>query len=128
MEYTETIRASGESLLEIINAILDFSKIESGRMELESQPFEINHVVEEVVDLFGRLQASAKGVDLLYCVEPEASVSGPGQQAMHTRLRQVLSNLISNAIKFTTGGRDRGASCALGRGARPRRFAAARRN
>jgi PAS domain S-box-containing protein len=99
-EYVETIRSSGESLLEIINAILDFSKIESGKMELESQDFDVAQVVEEVVDLFGR-PASAKGVDLLFCVDPTIPTRLRGDA---TRLRQVLSNLISNAIKFTEAG------------------------
>jgi PAS domain S-box-containing protein len=99
-EYVETIRNSGESLLEIINAILDFSKIESGKMELEAQDFDVAQVVEEVVDLFGRT-ASAKSVDLLFCVDPAIPARLTGDA---TRLRQVLSNLISNAIKFTAAG------------------------
>jgi PAS domain S-box-containing protein len=100
LEYTETIRTSGESLLEIINAILDFSKIESGKMEIETQAFDVGQVVEEVIDLFGR-PASAKGVDLLFCVDPAIPARVIGDA---TRLRQVLSNLISNAIKFTAAG------------------------
>jgi len=99
-DYVETIRTSGESLLEIINAILDFSKIESGKMELEKQPFDAGHVVEEVVDLFAPA-AAAKGVELLFCVDPSIPTALSGDA---TRLRQVLSNLISNAIKFTAAG------------------------
>lgn len=99
-EYVETIRTSGESLLEIINAILDFSKIESGKMEMESHPFEPSQIVEEVVDLFGR-QASEKGVDLVYWVDPAVPGWILGDS---NRLRQVLSNLLSNAIKFTSAG------------------------
>jgi PAS domain S-box-containing protein len=100
VEYTETIRNSGESLLEIINAILDFSKIESGKMEVERQAFDVGQVVEEVVDLFGR-PASAKSVDLLFCVDPTIPARVAGDA---TRLRQVLCNLVSNAIKFTEHG------------------------
>jgi PAS domain S-box-containing protein len=100
LEYTETIRNCGESLLAIINAILDFSKIESGKMETETQAFDVSQVVEEVVDLFGR-PASAKSVDLLYCVDPAIPARVAGDA---TRLRQVLSNLVSNAVKFTAQG------------------------
>ena len=99
-EYVETIRTSGENLLEIINSILDFSKIESGKMELESQPFDVGQAVEEVIDLFAR-PAAAKGVELLFSVDPAVSILVVGDA---TRLRQVLSNLVSNAIKFTATG------------------------
>jgi PAS domain S-box-containing protein len=107
-EYVETVRSSGESLLEIINSILDFSKIESGKMELENRPFDAVQVVEEVVDLFAR-PAAAKGVELLYCVDPTVSASVVGDA---TRLRQILSNLISNAIKFTSQGEIEIRACA----------------
>ncbi|MDB6154612.1 MAG: barA 3 [Chthoniobacteraceae bacterium] len=99
-DFVETIRTSGESLLEVINAILDFSKIESERMEVECQPFEVGQVVEEVTDLFGRT-ASMKGVELTYCVDPMIPVPIHGDA---TRLRQILCNLVANAIKFTEKG------------------------
>ncbi|MES2570512.1 MAG: response regulator [Verrucomicrobiota bacterium] len=99
-DFVETIRSSGESLLEVINSILDFSKIESERMEVESLPFDVGQVVEEVTDLFGRT-ASIKGVELAYWVDPAIPVPIHGDA---TRLRQILCNLVANAIKFTEKG------------------------
>jgi signal transduction histidine kinase/DNA-binding response OmpR family regulator len=99
-ELVETVRTSGDSLLTIINDILDFSKIESGHMELEQQPFELRACVEEALDLFGT-QAAQKGVELLHAHQhavPEAIVGDV------TRLRQVLVNLVGNALKFTERG------------------------
>jgi PAS domain S-box-containing protein len=99
-DYVETIRTSGETLLEIINSILDFSKIEAGQMDLEAVPFEPGQVVEEVVELFGRT-AGAKGVEVMYYVDPSVPAVVSGDP---TRLRQVLCNLVANAIKFTEKG------------------------
>jgi signal transduction histidine kinase/DNA-binding response OmpR family regulator len=99
-ELVETVRTSGDSLLTIINDILDFSKIESGHMDLERQPFELRTCVEEALDLFGT-QAAQKGVELLHAQQhdvPEAVVGDV------TRLRQVLVNLVGNALKFTEHG------------------------
>ncbi|HWX22210.1 MAG TPA: response regulator, partial [Candidatus Binatia bacterium] len=98
--YVETIYASSESLLTIINDILDFSKIESGKLELESQPFWLRACIEETLDLLAS-KAAEKNIDLAYQVE-----DGIPEQVLGdvTRLRQVLVNLVSNAIKFTPSG------------------------
>ena len=99
-EFTEVIRQSGEGLLVVINDILDFSKIESGHMELEWQPFELREAVESSIELLA-LKAQEKQLDLVYLIEPDV----PGW--IHgdlPRLRQVLVNLISNALKFTERG------------------------
>lgn len=99
-DYVQTIRTSGDALLSIINEILDFSKIESGRMELEQQPFELAQCVEEALDIFA-LQAAGKGIELAYLVEPDVPVWVTGDI---TRLRQILVNLVNNAVKFTAKG------------------------
>ena len=99
-DYVSTIRTSGDSLLSIINDILDFSKIESGKLELELQPFEIGQCVEEAVDIFAA-QAAGKGIELAFTVDPAAPACILGDI---TRLRQVLVNLMNNAIKFTARG------------------------
>jgi PAS domain S-box-containing protein len=99
-DYVSTIRTSGDSLLSIINEILDFSKIESGKMELESQPFEIAQCVEEAIDIFSA-QAAAKGLELAYVIDP---LVPPCVLGDITRLRQVLVNLMNNAVKFTPAG------------------------
>ncbi len=96
----ETVRHSGEALLAILNDILDLAKIEAGRLELESIPFDLLQVAEEVADLFAE-QASRKGLELVCEVEPVCRrqfVGDPG------RLRQVLLNLVGNAVKFTHAG------------------------
>jgi signal transduction histidine kinase/CheY-like chemotaxis protein/ligand-binding sensor domain-containing protein len=99
-EYTDTIITSGESLLTVINDILDFSKIESGSLEIEHIDFNIRHAVEEVMDLF-RLKASEKGIDLVYHLEEDVPANVIGDSL---RLKQVLINLVSNAMKFTRKG------------------------
>jgi PAS domain S-box-containing protein len=99
-EYVDTIRLSGDSLLTIINDILDFSKIESGKMDLESQPFELRSCIEETFDLVST-KASEKMLDLVYLIEPDVSAFVEGDI---TRLRQILVNLVNNAIKFTEKG------------------------
>src|SRR6202030_3920126 len=95
-----TISSSGESLMTVINDILDFSKIESGRMEFESRSFNVRNCVEEALDLFSA-QIRIKGLEAVYLVAPEVPSHLIGD-AM--RLRQILVNLIGNAIKFTTQG------------------------
>jgi signal transduction histidine kinase/DNA-binding response OmpR family regulator len=99
-DYVETIRVSGDTLLEIINDILDFSKIEAGRVRMETIDFSPKHVTEEAVELFAEAAAN-KGIELILDVEPAIPayvVGDPG------RLRQVLLNLVGNAIKFTDTG------------------------
>ncbi len=98
--FAETIRSSGESLLAIINDILDFSKIEAGRMELEEQPFDLRECVESALDLVAG-QATAKGLDLAYILEPAVPDAIVGDS---TRLRQIILNLLSNSVKFTSKG------------------------
>jgi PAS domain S-box-containing protein len=99
-DFVNTIRSSGEALLTIINDILDFSKIESGKMELERAPFELATCVEESLDLFA-LQASVKRLELAYVIEPGVPGWLTGDV---TRLRQVIVNLVNNAVKFTPTG------------------------
>ena len=98
--YVETIYSSSESLLTIINDILDFSKIESGKLELESQPFDLRVCIEEALDLLGT-KAAEKKLDIAYQMEDDIPAQMLGDV---TRLRQVLVNLLSNGIKFTTRG------------------------
>jgi PAS domain S-box-containing protein len=99
-EYAEIIRASGDALLTIINDILDFSKIEAGKMELESQPFDLRECVEGALDLVAG-PAFEKGIDLAYTIEDGVPTSILGDV---TRLRQILLNLLTNAVKFTETG------------------------
>ncbi|MBP7141482.1 MAG: response regulator [Opitutaceae bacterium] len=99
-EFTETIRTSGEALLAIINDILDYSKIESGHLELERLPVNLRECVESAIDLAAG-PASAKRLDLLYWIEDDVPPCVVGDL---TRLRQVLINLIGNAVKFTERG------------------------
>ena len=99
-ECVTTISTSGESLMIVINDILDFSKIESGRMELESRAFNVRDCVEEALDLFAA-QIRVKGLEAVYQVAPDVPSNLIGD-AM--RLRQILVNLIGNAIKFTPQG------------------------
>ncbi len=99
-EYAETIRNSGEALLSVINDILDFSKIESGNMELNPHHFDLRKCIEEVMDLFAG-KAAQTGIDLVYQIDDKVS---PSLFADSLRLRQVLINLIGNAIKFTKQG------------------------
>jgi PAS domain S-box-containing protein len=99
-DYVNTIRTSGEALLTIINDILDFSKIESGKMELERAPFDLGACIEEALDLFA-LQAAAKKLEIGYYLASDVPTWIVGDI---TRLRQVLVNLINNAVKFTPSG------------------------
>jgi PAS domain S-box-containing protein len=99
-EYIETIRLSGDALLNVINDILDFSNIESKEVELEEHPFRIESCIEETFDLFA-IQADQRNIDLVYWIDekvPQMAVVDA------TRLRQILVNLVSNAIKFTEHG------------------------
>jgi PAS domain S-box-containing protein len=99
-DYVETIRSSGDSLLSIINNILDFSKIDSGKINLESQPFNLKDCVEDSLDLVAT-DASMNGLNLSYTIDPNAPGTIMGDPA---RLRQILINLLNNAVKFTDKG------------------------
>jgi signal transduction histidine kinase/CheY-like chemotaxis protein/ligand-binding sensor domain-containing protein len=99
-EYTETIRTSGDALLTVINDILDFSKIESGNLELDFHSFDLRQCVEEVMDVFST-RASQKGLDLVYQIDYQVPAQIIGDSH---RLRQVLINLVNNAMKFTSQG------------------------
>ncbi len=99
-KMTETVRGSGEALLTIINDILDFSKMESGKFELEDIPFDLQVCVEEVLDLLAE-RANEKNLELASCIfqqVPPILRGDPG------RFRQILMNLVGNAIKFTDEG------------------------
>jgi PAS domain S-box-containing protein len=99
-DYAETIQFSGDTLISIINDILDFSKIESGKMVLEETHFELRSCIEDTLDLFA-MKAIEKGLDLLYMIDPDVPSNLVGDS---NRLRQILINLINNAIKFTDKG------------------------
>ena len=99
-EMIDTIRNSGDSLLTIINDILDFSKVEAGKIELEEHPFDLRTCIEEAMELFAP-KASAKGLELMLLIPPKVERFVVGDV---TRLRQILTNLIGNAIKFTHEG------------------------
>jgi PAS domain S-box-containing protein len=99
-DYVETIRASGDALLTIINDILDFSKIESGRLELEHVEFSVRECVEGALDLLAP-KCTEKGIDLLYEIGDGVPGAARGDPA---RLRQILVNLLGNAVKFTDQG------------------------
>ena len=99
-EFAETIRTSADALLAIINDILDFSKVEAGKLHFETLTFNVRTALEQTLDLLAE-RAAAKGLELALIIEPgvPAYVSGdPG------RLRQVLTNLVGNAVKFTERG------------------------
>jgi two-component system, sensor histidine kinase and response regulator len=99
-EYLSMVKNSTESLLSIINDILDFSKIEAGRLELESAPFSLMDCIESALQPLA-LRAQEKGLDLAWSLYPEAPEWVAGDS---TRLRQILVNLVGNAIKFTKSG------------------------
>jgi len=99
-DYAETVRNAGDGLLGLINDILDFSKIESGKLEIEENPFDLRYMVESVGELMAP-NAQARGLELTCFVHPESAVKLIGDPE---RLRQVLVNLSSNAVKFTERG------------------------
>ncbi|MDQ2805885.1 MAG: response regulator, partial [Chloroflexota bacterium] len=99
-EFATIVRNSSDALLTIINDILDFSKIEAGKLDLEEAPFDVRECVEAALDLLAG-RAAEKGLDLAYIIEPGTPAAVIGDV---TRLRQVLVNLISNAVKFTERG------------------------
>ena len=99
-EYLETVKLSADSLLHVINEILDFSKIEAGKLELEEEDFDLQDCMESTLKTLA-LKADEKSLELLCEVVPDVPVVVRGDS---TRLRQVLTNLIGNAIKFTRHG------------------------
>ncbi|MGC4036099.1 MAG: two-component regulator propeller domain-containing protein [Chitinophagaceae bacterium] len=99
-EYAKTITTCGETLLTVINDILDFSKIESGNMELEYRSFDLRNCIEEVLDVFSG-KAGLLGLDLIYEIDHDVPAQIMGDAV---RLRQILMNLVNNAIKFTEKG------------------------
>jgi diguanylate cyclase (GGDEF)-like protein len=99
-EFVDVAWSSARSLLELINDILDFSKLDAGKMQLERIEFELRPVVEEVVELFA-VQAHQKGLELGYLIDASVSTRVSGDPK---RLRQVIANLVGNAVKFTHSG------------------------
>src|ERR1700686_3096404 len=99
-ELVDVIRTSGETLLQIINDILDLSKFESGKLELESLPFALRDVVDQVMDLLAPM-AFGKGLEINAWIDPRIASTVVGDI---TRVRQVLLNVLNNAIKFTSSG------------------------
>jgi signal transduction histidine kinase/CheY-like chemotaxis protein/HPt (histidine-containing phosphotransfer) domain-containing protein len=99
-DLLETVRTSGDALLDVVNDVLDFSKIESGEVRLESRPFDVAVAVDNAVDLVASA-AALKGLDLVTRVSPTVPTFAVGDV---TRFRQVLLNLLSNAVKFTEVG------------------------
>jgi signal transduction histidine kinase/DNA-binding response OmpR family regulator/HPt (histidine-containing phosphotransfer) domain-containing protein len=99
-EYVGTIRSSGESLLALLNDILDFSKIEAGKLVIEASPFALRQCVEEAADLLAA-QAARKGLEIGCLVDPAVPAL---IESDATRLRQILVNLLDNAVKFTSSG------------------------
>ena len=99
-DYAQTIRQSADTLLTIISEILDFSKIESGKLELEDHAFDLPVLVEEAIDCVA-LQAGEKGLELFWQVAKDLP---PGFTGDVTRLRQILVNLLANAVRFTAKG------------------------
>ncbi len=99
-QYAETVRSCGEALLTLINDILDFSKIEAGKLVFETLEFDLLAVIEDVQAVLG-VKAQAKGVELGIFVDPATPLQVAGDP---TRLRQILTNLMDNALKFTQEG------------------------
>ena len=98
--YAEAVRSSGETLLNLINDILDFSKIEAGKLALEQVDFDLRASVEDVLELLAE-RAQGKGLELAGVVTPSVPDLVRGDPG---RLRQVLTNLLGNAVKFTDTG------------------------
>ncbi|MGC4030680.1 MAG: response regulator [Tepidisphaeraceae bacterium] len=99
-KQAQLVKTSADNLLSLINDILDFAKIESGTFELHAEPFDLAPVVEEVIETFGE-RAGRRGIDLISYVDPRVGRRITGDA---TRLRQILINLVGNALKFTERG------------------------
>ncbi len=99
-EFAETVRSSGDELLALLNDILDFSKIEAGKLDLEEGRVDLRDCMESTFDLFSA-QAMEKGIEIIGSVDDEVPVFARGDP---TRIRQILANLVGNAIKFTDSG------------------------
>ncbi len=99
-KYIDVFRKAGDTLLSLVNDILDFSKIEARQVQLEAIPFDVRAVLEEAAEIYA-LKADGKGLELVADADPELNVTRSGDPA---RLRQILLNLIGNAIKFTERG------------------------
>jgi TMAO reductase system sensor TorS len=99
-DYVETIHSSGETLLAIINDILDFSKIEANKLELETVSFDLHRVLDDSINLFAQ-KARAKGVEISSVIHPDVPMMLRGDPI---RLRQIITNLVGNAVKFTERG------------------------
>ncbi|MBC7611035.1 MAG: hypothetical protein H7228_15945 [Polaromonas sp.] len=103
-DFLQTIRLSSDQLLAVINDILDFSKIESGKLDFESEPVSVRNMIEEACDIAAP-RASEKGIELIVDI-PGPAAGGPPLAILGdvTRLRQILINLVNNAVKFTECG------------------------
>jgi len=99
-EYATMIKSSADALMTIINDILDFSKIEAGRLEVETSDFNLETIIEDTCDILA-MQAQKKGLDLACSIAPEVPSLVKGDAG---RLRQIITNLVGNAIKFTPAG------------------------
>ncbi len=99
-EFARTVRISGESLLVVINDILDFSKIEAGKLDLEVTDFDLREAIDSTMDLLAA-QAHSKGLELAAFIRPEVPLELRGDPG---RLRQIVNNLVGNAVKFTSQG------------------------
>ena len=99
--YVKTIKSSGQSLLSLVNDIMDYSKVEAGKLELESIPFDLRTTLDDCADLIS-FQCEEKTIDFIYYVAPEVPQKVLGDPG---RIRQVVLNLLGNAVKFTSEGR-----------------------
>lgn len=99
-DFVETLKGSGKTLLTLINDILDFSKLEAGEMRIENDDFDLNEVLDELVDILA-IQTQGKRLELLTIIDPHVPTNIKGDAG---RLRQILMNLTGNSIKFTEEG------------------------